>query len=755
MLTGIFAFVLVVGGGAAVRADTIYVDAAASGLNDGSSWVDAYSLLQDGLDAAVSEDQIWVAAGTYYPTTEVGGSGDRYKTFQMKNGVGIYGGFPAIGNPAYTHVTILSGDIGVAADDSDNCYHVFYHPFDILLEPNAVLDGFTITGGNADNNSLTHEFSGGGMWNQGCVPTVTNCTFSGNSAASGAGMYNQYSDPIVISCTFSGNSADYGGGMTNYDSDPTVTNCTFSGNLASVYGGGMENETNGNPTMSGCTFSDNTAAYGGGVYSWISDPNITNCTFSDNSAISGGGICDNQNNSTVISCIFSGNSADYGGGMTNYEGNSTVTNCTFSGNSANAGGGMYNENLGNPTVSGCTFGSNTAVDFGSGMGSVQNSNPVVANCIFWGNLGPSGPLYEDGTGSLTVTYSDVQGGGIVGSGNIDADPMFTDPNGVDGTAGTADDDLRLLSGSPCIDAGDNTAVPVGVTTDLDGNNRFVDDEAVDTGNGTPPIVDMGAYERDIVVRTLVVDQLKLKSGKTVGGSMDSFSVKGSLADYAPGDYVNGDAVLLQLGGAGILTVNAQFKQSGTKDIYSYKSSGPGITSVKLDFEKGTFAISGKNVSLIGLSSPVQVTLTVGNYSAKGSVAGSVPLQFMCGVTDILEVTSVKYKAGKEPNIATLTLAGLIAADPSLDPDELTVTVHVDGEVFNIAVGEFVQKGSTRKYSYKGIKSTEGYLSKADLDLDKCTFKFMFKNLDVSAFAPSPESLQLSMGSFVKAADFEY
>lgn len=73
--------------------------------------------------------------------------------------------------------------------------------------------------------------------------------------------------------------------------------------------------------------------------------------------------------------------------------------------------------------------------------------------------------------------------------------MFRDADGQDDIVGTEDDNLRLSAGSPCIDAGDNNEVPSGVTTDLDGNPRFIDDpDITDTGNGTPPIVDMGAYE---------------------------------------------------------------------------------------------------------------------------------------------------------------------------------------------------------------------------------------------------------------------
>jgi hypothetical protein len=101
------------------------------------------------------------------------------------------------------------------------------------------------------------------------------------------------------------------------------------------------------------------------------------------------------------------------------------------------------------------------------------------NCIIWGNV-------PDGIGGVAVVaYSNVQGG-WPGVGNIDADPLFADPD---------NGDLRFSRGSPCIDAGDNTAVPDGIDTDLDGNPRFVDDpDTVDTGYGDPPIVDMGAYE---------------------------------------------------------------------------------------------------------------------------------------------------------------------------------------------------------------------------------------------------------------------
>ncbi len=109
-------------------------------------------------------------------------------------------------------------------------------------------------------------------------------------------------------------------------------------------------------------------------------------------------------------------------------------------------------------------------------------SPTVTNCILFGNNSP-----DELFGTGTVAYSNIQGG-WPGTGNIDADPLFVDP---------ANGDYHLSAGSPCIDGADNTAVPAGVTTDLDGNPRFVDDlDTPDTGNpeGVNPIVDMGVYE---------------------------------------------------------------------------------------------------------------------------------------------------------------------------------------------------------------------------------------------------------------------
>jgi len=453
---------------------TIYVNAACG--DDARAGADPNCLdpngpkatIQAAIDAANDGDTIIVAEGIYYPTAEVGGTGERYKTFQMKNGVAIYGGFRSGGtwqgrDPA-NYITILSGDIGTPIDNSDNCYHVFYHPAGTDLDSTAILDGITITAGNA-NGSGAHT-DGGAMCNFSSSPTITNCTFSGNSA-------------------------DYrGGGMCNYSSSPTVTDCTFSGNSGDYRGGGMFNFSNSDPTITNCTFSGNSAGDGGGgMYNYSCRAIVSNCTFSYNEAYDGGGMDNNySSNSIVTNCTFSDNSSEHrGGGIYNDSGNLTITNCIVSGNSANFGGGMYNF-ASSPVLTNCTFSGNSSVGRGGGMRNYYaQSDPTLSNCIFWGNFAPGGAqIYNEeflGQHSLiTVNYSDVQGG-WPGIDNIDVDPCFVDPAYWDPN-GTKDDpnddfwvdgsgDFHLSVGSFCVDAGDPCFVPAPGETDIDGDPRVI------------------------------------------------------------------------------------------------------------------------------------------------------------------------------------------------------------------------------------------------------------------------------------------
>jgi hypothetical protein len=316
VLAAPLALIATAGQGSLAANRIIYVDADATGANNGNSWQDAYTDLQAALQAAAAGDEIWVAEGVYKPSRRSSAGDPRSAAFQMKNGVALYGGFdPSLGDVGMQHrdweanITILSGDIGAASDDSDNSYHVFYHPAGTDLNSSAILDGFTVTGGNADGATSPH-WDGGGMYNDGSSPALANCTFLANLATySGGGMFNDYSSsPTLTNCAFEGNSAGSGGGMYSFNvSWPTLTSCVFLDNSAE-YGGGMFNEYFSQPSLANVAFADNRAYNGGGMFNYDSSPSLTNCTFYGNKAKWDGGGMFNANNSSpvLINCILWG-----------------------------------------------------------------------------------------------------------------------------------------------------------------------------------------------------------------------------------------------------------------------------------------------------------------------------------------------------------------------------------------------------------------------------------------------------------------
>ncbi len=247
---------------------------------------------------------------------------------------------------------------------------------------------------------------------------------------------------VLFDLTITGGSAFRGGGMYNLDSSPTVINCIFRGNTAPGSGGGMYNQGR-NPSVSNCTFGGNTASTGGAMANDMSNPAVTNC-------------------------VFAGNSANFGGAVHNLASNPTLTNCTFNRNSAGNGGGAI---------------------YGGAVSGVQ-----VTNSILW-NSSPNAVETDVGS-QISVDFCNVQGG-FPGVTNIDALPLFADATGPDDIPGTADDDLRLLFPSPCIDAANNAAF-TSCLPDRAGNERFVDEPLIPDcplgGCGVAPIIDIGAYE---------------------------------------------------------------------------------------------------------------------------------------------------------------------------------------------------------------------------------------------------------------------
>jgi hypothetical protein len=467
---------------------TIYVDDDAPAGGDGSTWDAAFKYLQDALAAVgTNGTEIRVAQGFYRPDQDEGGQftpGDRSASFQLINGVSLYGGYAGLTDPSspdarnvQAYATTLSGDL--AGDDGptpfenggDNSYHVVTGT---NVGTDGVLDGFIVTGGNANAYSLPHS-AGGGMCTSNGSPTLIHCTFDGNWAAQGGGMYNtDDSAPTVIECAFTENVAFLGGGMSNDASSPMVSGCIFTGNIGSSQGGGMSNSRSSTPTLVNCTFASNYGTYGGGgMYNTHdSDATLFNCALISNSAYGGGGA------------------------MQGFRARSTLANCTFIANTSEAGSGALSIISSNWTVNNSTFAANSSPRGRAvGCDSKQHQYPSsvqMVNCVLWD--GGNEVLNDDGS-TISITYSDVQGG-WPGQGNVDGDPLFLDADGPDGVAGTEDDKLRLMPGSPCIDAGSSGLVPPDVL-DLNTNGDTGEPNPFD-GDGVPRIawcqVDMGAYE---------------------------------------------------------------------------------------------------------------------------------------------------------------------------------------------------------------------------------------------------------------------
>ena len=371
----------------------IYVDKDKTlGADDGSSWTDAYLSFQSALNEAISGQQIWVAAGTYKPSTDYDlgdESNQRLYHFRMIEGVAIYGGF-ASGETATsqridygiggTNETILSGDVDNNNTlDDGNCYHVFYHPNVLALTSSAILDGFTITGGNADNGSSPH-YGGGGMYNNNCSPYLSNVNFTSNRANYGGAMFND------ISCS------------------PTIKNSTFTSNNAVSEAGAMYNFNNSNPSITNSTFSYNSSPWSGTMYNYNNcSPSIINSVFYANTTTNEGGAIRNVDNSNPI-----------------------ITNSTFSANSASNGGAI-------------SLAADCAV--------------TINNSIIWGNTATSGKQFYINGGTLTLNYSCYSNGTNDVSGTPTAtNCITTNPRFID----SANDDFILFGNSPCVNTGNNT-----------------------------------------------------------------------------------------------------------------------------------------------------------------------------------------------------------------------------------------------------------------------------------------------------------
>ncbi len=290
-----------------LNAQVRYIQKDAQGK--GTSWIDASGDLNGILKNAKPGTQVWVAAGTYFPTTGT----DREISFEVPNGVHVYGGFEGTETNLHqrdwiSNETILSGEIGSESPE-DNTLNVV---FTKNVGASTVIDGFSITGGMANQAGPTGDNfrCGGGMYNDGSGqgnrsnPTIKNCLFINNYGRDGGGLYNNgrhgESSPTIINCQFIGNNSDLDGGAIFNDgrrqgkSNPTIKDCLVKGNVAN-YGGGIFNYGGAgecNPTLTSCHFVDNKAYIrGGGMFNvdveGVCDPIMIHCKFDGNTGSDG------------------------------------------------------------------------------------------------------------------------------------------------------------------------------------------------------------------------------------------------------------------------------------------------------------------------------------------------------------------------------------------------------------------------------------------------------------------------------------
>lgn len=385
-------------------------------LADGTSWALARRSVQAGIASAFARTsthpgcEVWVAAGTYLPGPAAGGSSERTRSFVLRSRVHVYGGFAGnevrreqrdfAGRP-----TVLSGDVdGNGVLDDGNSYHVV--EVDVPAS-DVTLDGFTISGGNANGADWASQQSGG-IASVTSSTRIANCAFRGNSASShGGASYLSNSAPTIEDSTFEDNSAFVGGGLAIWGGPATIRRCTFRGNTA----------TQG----------------GGGIWSYESSPVINETRFDENRAVRGGGISLESGAAVVTRCAFHANEAStFGGGLLALKGPGRIEDCAFTGNVAlDAGGGMMVMPLGTPEVSRCLFEANSAASGGGGIRS--EGTLTITDSVFRANTTSTmgGGVYLNaasaGVARCRFEANTAQSGGglhVQGAGTWIADSVF-------------------------------------------------------------------------------------------------------------------------------------------------------------------------------------------------------------------------------------------------------------------------------------------------------------------------------------------
>ncbi|WP_298221627.1 T9SS type A sorting domain-containing protein [Flavobacterium sp.] len=433
-----------------------YVDASKTdNTENGLTWATAKKDVQNAIDLAVAGDQIWIKAGVYYPNASPNMTASSTVTatspltsrdyyIQLKDGVSIYGGFAGTetalsqrnisDNPTY-----IDGDIGVAGDKTDNCYHLMIYVGNYSTT-GVTVDGLLLRNGNATRLAASTDYSeetyifangfdnpiprriGGGLYvGRGLNNTISNIVFENNECeVFGAALYLYGISGLF--CTYN------------------VINCYFVNNSLSASSYGAMYTNGGNVNCYNSVFYNNSCGSNGGdgvaLYLTRTKNKLVNCTFANNQSYNGSALSIQSSETTEIyNSIFYGN---------------TRSNPFFAATS----GYDFRQFFAGPT-------------------------PIIKNCS----------LMHPSANYTAANYTEMD---ATSSGNVyEQEPHFsniTEIKGADGKYFTADDGLALLTTSPSKNTGSNTLIPTAVTTDITGASRVL-----------ATTVDMGAYEIDGVM----------------------------------------------------------------------------------------------------------------------------------------------------------------------------------------------------------------------------------------------------------------